>query len=355
MMAIQIKMFIALLLGTVQACYELTCDFGLDSDYCLLSDTYVYVSTCNFDNGVDKKCPLEDIQLYLDETHKSGTLKCNETSSSSSSDVYSNQKTGYPCNENADCKNNKCVDNRCEGKGYKQSCETDTDCQPDMYCKSDYDGNYCITSLKIGDYCDFDNECASGLGCGRGVCKKLLSLDVGELTDQENFCKSRIKNENNLCDAIEIYSNGVKLQSPYPCEIGKTCEYKFANSKDEYDSLPCECDGISDKTGYCGVYVKFTQEYTSALASILNYDTSICSGDDASSVDPDVLYLCQSISLSQYYFYTNWTATAKYWSLFSSHVIDDCASGLGIFTPGWDWNKSAFLYFSSLAVVFYAF
>ncbi|OMJ72205.1 hypothetical protein SteCoe_29411 [Stentor coeruleus] len=348
-------MFFALLLSTVLACFELTCDFGLNSSYCMLSDSMVYVSTCQFDDGVTQTCPLGNIQYYLNEFYKSGTLECKNSTSSTSSTVYSNQKTGYPCNSDKDCKNNKCVDNRCEGRGYKQSCTEDADCQPDMYCKTDYSSKYCITSLKAGDYCDFDNECASGLGCGRGICKKLMSLEVGEKTDLDIFCKSQIKNENGYCDAIEIYSNNVLLQSPYACTIGDICIYQFANTNNSYKSLVCECDGTSSSTGYCGTYVNFTQEYTSALANVLNYDTSLCSGDDASSVDPDILYLCQSISLSQYYYYTNWTATAKYWSLFSSHIIDDCASELGIFTPGWNWNKSAHLFLSGLIMAFYAF
>lgn len=335
--------FIAFL-RLVQACIPITCDLGLNSSLCLLSDYFVYVSSCETQDGVARKCALENIQEYLsDDIHTS--ISCNNVTETDSSS-YKDQNTGYPCVNDEDCKSLKCVDSRCEGKGYKQTCTEDSECQPDMYCKPDYGYSYCITALTKDSYCDFDNECASGLGCSRGKCVKLMSLEVGELTDISVFCKSLIKNSLNYCDALEIYIKDQKLQSPYPCKQSDTCIYRFVNSKLDFNSLPCQCDGYNDEnTGYCGTYVNYTQEYTSALANNLNYDSSICSGDDASSTDPDVLYQCQSISESQYNYYKNWTATALYWSLFNSHAIDDCAEGLGIFSPGWTWNGAEFIAF----------
>lgn len=196
----------------------------------------------------------------------------------------------------------------------------------------------CTKAFTKGDDCDFDNECASGLGCSRGSCVQLFSLSNGKLADKDSFCITQLRNDNNECDSIEVYVNGNLLKNPFQCNIGETCVYKYKGSGDKYDESECRCDGTQNGVGYCSDYVNYDYDIAQDIAQHIEYTSSLCSGDDASSVDVDVLIECESIDLSSYYYIQNATAVFTFWSVYQSGAADGCALDLELFDPAFTFS-----------------
>lgn len=218
-----------------------------------------------------------------------------------------------------------------------------------MYCNPNDKTSYgqCAYAFTKGTDCDFDNQCASGLGCSRGTCKSLFSLNIGDLSDSHIFCETRLMNTQFYCDSIEMYVDGKVLESPFECDLGSTCVYKYKDLGTTFGESSCKCSGGGK--GYCSDYVRYDKDIAANGVEHLKYTSSLCSGNDASTDDPDVLYECGSIEISNYEYYMNWTAVVNNWDIYNSHVIDECALDLGLFDPTWKFSQSLFF-----AVAFYS-
>lgn len=100
----------------------------------------------------------------------------------------------------------------------------------------------------------------------------------------------------------------------------------------------CKCDGTQSGIGYCDDYVAYDYDVAKDIAAHLEYDSSLCSGDDASSDDVEVLIECESLDLNSYYYVQNASAIFKYWSVYQSGAADACALDLALFDPSFTFS-----------------
>ena len=337
------------ILRTVAAlsCLEVQCQLPTTEYECVISSDLVKLTQCSS----SQYCPLDSLDDYLSNS-TSEPVDCEI--SNSSSDCPKDQYTGHYCCKSADCTLGKCEENRCAGYDTGEQCTDDSDCTSEHYCKPNAGNDFgiCTKSLQKGDDCDFDNECASGLGCSRGSCVGLFSLSSGKPSDQNYFCKTQLRNKQNECDSLEVYINNEKILDPFKCQIGDTCTYKYRGSGEQYDEESCMCDGTLSGEGYCGHYVKYDLDHSNDLASAMSYTSSLCSGDDASSSDLNTLYDCQSLSLSDYYKASNITAIFNNWALYQSKVISSCSKEIGLFDPDFKFSASKIMEFSILFIAY---
>ena len=299
-------LFSLLIIPTVLSCIEIACSSS--STACLTVASTISLSVCKSSTS----CEISDITSYLSGSNTT-TIPCTQIETIS---CPLSQPTGRACCQNSNCDTKTCdsSSNTCTGFHLGLSCSEDSECAPNSYCNPNYynDQGTCITSIDLNQDCDYDNQCAAGIGCSRGTCVQFLSLDPGKQVDQPNFCKTNLMNPNHRCDSIVAYVNDALVKNPFSCNIGDVCVYKYKIYGTVYDTAPCECDGTSSTTGFCGKYAIFDLDLAESYASYLRYTTSICSGNDGSSTDIDVLLACQSITLDQFYYLQNWTYATKY-------------------------------------------
>jgi hypothetical protein len=333
-----------LVLAAVAGCVVVECGTQ-PSNYCVTFGNPAVVASCK--NSSDY-CPITKSALYMLNT-SNPTVECVEIPPAQEE----NLRTGFPCSTNSSCVTNKCIQGNCQGYFYREQCLKDSDCSPNMYCKpnSNNDFGTCAIAFTQGQDCDFDNQCATGLGCSRGSCVAMFSLSIGTLTDEAYFCTTFLRNLANRCDAIEVYINNKKLSSPYQCVSGDKCVYKYQYAGTVFDTQSCRCDGTGTNNGYCSHYIRYIQNIAEDGSSNLAYTTGNCAGDDASSYEPDILYACQSIDLTQYAYYLNWTNVATYWNFYQSHVIDSCALSVGLFDPNFVMNTALGIMTGLIAII----
>ena len=333
-------LFFLFLLHYSLSCNLLSCDQSSTTTQCVSASTSISLSACS--SGYS--CPLASLSPYL----YSGTpsnVSCIASQASINPCTQSKVTTGHTCCSNSNCSTNKCVDGQCEGKFLYDLCYEDSDCQTQMYCdpSANSDSGTCQTAFTTGQDCDFDNECASGLGCSRGSCVQLLSLEIGARTDQAVFCITNYMNPSYRCDAVQVFVNNKLLSSPFECSTGDSCVYKYQYSGGTIGTYDCECPGDNSGKGYCGRYAMYDNQIASNGNINLHYLVSNCSGNDASSTDPDTLLECGSITIDIYYYFNNWTGVVSDWTLYNSHAIDTCALGLGLFDPSWSMSRAVYL------------
>jgi hypothetical protein len=160
-----------------------------------------------------------------------------------------------------------------------------------------------------------------------------------------------MRNKDNLCDSIEVFVDDKKITNPFECKIGDTCVYKYKESGEKYEEGPCMCDGTTSGTGYCTKHLFHDYELASQLAGYMTYDSSLCSGDDASSFKVEVLYECNSLTDDEFYKVLNFTAVLNNWPLFQSQIIHDCAKDIGLFDPDFQFEESFWLGASLILIV----
>jgi Dickkopf N-terminal cysteine-rich region len=331
----------------LQACRFVICSNNTSNE-CATTDktsNSIILSACN--SGYE--CPVTSFSSFLNGTVID--LGCFEKKTSST--TPGSLTTGRPCTVSSDCVHNNCLGGICAGYVYKQVCTTDSDCISNMFCQATSTKMVCMNAYKVGVDCDFDNQCASGLGCSRGSCVQLLTLDVGKKTDLRIFCKTNYSNSDEVCDSIDVYVNGTKILSPFKCSMGDICVYKNSYSGTIQDSKNCTCDGTGANTGYCTDYVQYDATISKSMTSKITYLTSKCSGDDASTTDPTTLLLCGSINIDQYYYYKNWTYATTFWSFYISGVADSCSQSLGLYSPGWQISESIYIVITLITTILY--
>jgi hypothetical protein len=159
----------------------------------------------------------------------------------------------------------------------------------------------------------------------------MFSLDPGEKSDNSKACVSNFAYQG-ICENIQIYQGEKKMQAPYECEIGTNCVYKLTESSGVYKTSPCVCGGSKNDTGYCSEYVRYTKDANQMLTE-MKYSSSECSGDSAHTLDADILYMCNSITFSEYKKYKKFMGQLLYSSLFSDESLHHCAAGAGLYEP----------------------
>ena len=186
--------------------------------------------------------------------------------------------------------------------------------------------------------CQRDNMCPIGYGCNNTVCIQFYTLKIGEYAQNHNFCITNYTYKGK-CDAVVAYIGTTKAPSSLVCNINDTCMYYTVNDNILIQQAPCMCSGIKgSKTGYCGLYANVS-EIVEQFYKALVYSDSICSGNFSHSTNPDILYVCGSITLKQYNYGQIMLNRYTYYNLFMSGAIDHCARPLGLFDPWYDSTK----------------
>ena len=317
---------------------------------CLSISTSILLETC-----IDGYyCAITDLDGYIQGTNTT-TVSC-EANRIDNVCNHTSVTTGHTCCDNSNCVTGFCYSGMCVGYDESHQCYTDSDCSANMYCNPNPNNNWgqCEAAFTLGQNCDFDNECASGLGCSRGSCVGLGSLDIGVKTDEAVFCKTLFASSKYYCDSIDVYVNGKKILSPFACNSGDTCIYKLSYDGSIYANSTCHCDGSQDGVGFCDEYAQYDKNVAEYATSQIVYTVSNCSGDNASTLDPLILYECGSIDITQYYYYANFTQVVKNWALYNSHVIDSCALSLGVFDPNFQISKGLRFIFTGILTAIYS-
>ena len=107
------------------------------------------------------------------------------------------------------------------------------------------------------------------------------------------------------------------------------------------------CSGTGDDAGFCAIIPGLSEV---DLTQRIVYTTSNCSGFLSHSIDPDVLYSCESIALFDHLFYSQVAQQRTFWPLFQSKVLISCASDMNLFNP-YDYgivSQAAFLIICSV-------
>lgn len=264
-------------------------------------------------------------------------------------EVYSctgnfNLTQGRRCCSDNDCRSSVCANGVCTGV---LPCVDDDDCGQNTYCS----GGDCVPSLDDGSSCERDGECIAGSGCNYGTCVKLLSLDDGEPADNEKFCMANYT-FNSVCESILMYVNRTLQPNPFECFTTKDyCNYTRAFSNTSLSLEPCICAGKQNTLGYCSRYVIYEKDYAQQMLSYLDYSKSNCGGQYSSTIDPDILLECGSISLKSYLDYKKAFARGRFWNLEQNGLLEECGFIMDIFDPNATFGQ--FLYFNLAILLFF--
>lgn len=255
--------------------------------------------------------------------------------------------TGKSCCSNSNCISGTCTGSICEGLARGANCTVDEACKPGDYCSLSEQtditsgGNVtnttivsidktCSASLSSGDDCTTDNQCPIGYGCNNLTCDKLFSKDLGSSVSNKMFCQSDFS-RNGVCDAMDIYSNNVKLATPFRCDIREKCTYNYASDNTTAATDWCQCGGTANATeGFCGSF-GYVHGVWDEIFPKLQYTDSDCSGLSAHTDNFTELFNCSSLNSDDRSYYTAMQDQALYWTLYQSGAIDECSTQLGLF------------------------
>lgn len=315
---------------TTENCKTIQCGTGITSDYCIevLGDT-VSVYGCKAGYMCDysilgKVGAWQNVsctQSY-NLVNKCGVL------------YEEKQLTGMPCCENSDCYSNNCDSNACNGYNEGEECENSEECGSDLWCNK----KKCSQVKNVNGECSEEEQCEAGTTCSNDKCVKMFSLEIGSKATSAKACMSNFIHDD-VCENIEIYSGSRKLEKPYICTMGDSCTYKLAHSGDVYITNKCVCSGVNETTGYCGEFAKYTSD-ANVMWSETQYSKSKCAGNLAHSINPQVLYACESIGYTQFMKLTRYYGQIAYFNVFTSEVLKFCGMELQIFDPSYEFKPA---------------
>lgn len=337
-------------------CYSFSCEnliLNSTKEFCVEVNT-------NTSEIVFRGCNIKsylacDYFFYYDKPEQEWqNITCGEAKEETSDcATIATRYTGESCCYDENCISGICLDNFCQGKLSGSSCFSTKECKPDNYCSED---KICQKLMKYEDSCTKDEECPIGGGCDNEICRELFSLISGNVTSNEKFCQSNFTVDGK-CDILTVKISGSDylLYTPFMCSEGDTCEYYLSNGT-LYDETPCKCAGYNNlPEGFCGDYLLYVTSVMDVVISEIKYSTSDCAGNKTHSDQPLDLLKCNSISIEKYTYWRNIYYQSKYWNLFVTGSLDNCASDFNLWDPYYtyrDYAFSLFLYFSgSLALL----
>ena len=214
-------------------------------------------------------------------------------------------KTGKKCNYNAECYTGFCSNGKCSTS---DTCNYHKDpiCGPSKYC-AQVDGKYkCTAFTEENKACTDDDECAPGYNCfgtSSKTCKKVFSLDLGETTSDDEFCKSLTEYNNKCIEVVKVASDcsltykdkdggdeKTLKASDYPDLVkgtnddgSKKCKFEVIN-KDLLNNLLKRFNKIKlnkilekENCGY-GVDALCDEKFAELFAVLENYDVLLARG-----------------------------------------------------------------------------
>ena len=133
------------------------------------------------------------------------------------------------------------------------------------------------------------------------------------------------------------------------------CAYILSNGT-VYASVDCMCAGYNNlPEGFCGLYLEFVVGVMTPVYKALQYSTSNCAGNSSHTEQPSIMMQCQAISSAQYEFYWNIYNQTKYWNIYVTGSLDECAYSFGLWDPFYSYSDFGFagVLAATLAVFIY--
>lgn len=238
---------------------------------------------------------------------------------------------GRRCCSDTDCVTGSCINLVCTGPS---TCVNDEDCSSGSYCSGG-----CVPSGISGASCTRDAMCKAGYGCNLNSCTKLLSLGDGEEAEKDKFCVSNYTYKG-ICESVLVYVNRTLIPEPYECFVTKDyCNYTLTISNHSIAYERCICAGKNNTLGYCSRYVVLTYDYAKKMHSYLDFDKSNCGGQYKSTINPDILLECGSISKKDFLNYKKTWSRGRFWNLEQNGLLEECGFIMDIFDPNAEYSS----------------
>lgn len=242
----------ALLLASASAdvCYRYICaeaDMPWKDFVCIsyINETF-YLKPC--DNKFYSYCP---------QINSPGNSTCQLFNNTSG---YQLSWPGESCVTDLNCAHGICQEDMCMGASFNQTCESDEDCNPGLYCGDD---DICQFQYQIGESgCSRDYECVNNAGCNltstdSGICLPYLSLNT---YDAVAPCSNTV---NNLCSSGRCASNDTEnfyciypksVEMPKICSANSDCQSSVDPILNVTVQSTCSCSYSDTGYAYCGLF-----------------------------------------------------------------------------------------------------
>lgn len=178
------------------------------------------------DMGQESYCTIRDFIEYLLPGER-----CNVTRDCTSGN----------CTERNSCKKGTKCDKSsklCRGRGERDFCSSDNDCNEELYCG---ERGICIPTITAGKGCNEEKKCESNSFCYKGNCTVFGSLEIGTPATVVAACRTYFIHEGKC--AI-----GPKRKGDHICPHTNVCTYTLAG---EDKTEPCVCARNKEGSKFC--------------------------------------------------------------------------------------------------------
>ena len=203
---------------------------------------------------------------------------------------------GEPCYKNSDCLHLNCKDHKCQGRQKGNSCYSDSECSPGLYCQES--SGLCQRQIPTGEKgCSRNEACANSAYCNftgspsNSFCVQAMSVFPGHRVAQCNanfsaMCQNLLckeDTEGGVC-AGKVWSS---KSLPVVCNRDEDCVSvadAFLNSKFQGT---CECGYNAEALAYCELfpgdepYIKFLDSYKKWFSS---HEIKLCNSARARGI-----------------------------------------------------------------------
>jgi len=211
---------------------------------------------------------------YCPQINSPGNSTCQLANNTSSDLAW----PGESCVSDDNCAHGICQEKMCMGASYNQTCDSDEDCNPGLFCG---DEGICLFQYQTGQTgCTRDYECQNSAGCNMtssstGVCLSYLSLDS---YDAVAPCSSSY---NDLCSSGRCASNDTvnyycttphSVEQPKICALNSDCQSNVDPVLNVTVESICQCAYSYKGYAYCGLFSgdEQVEEYRTYLAKWYN-------------------------------------------------------------------------------------
>lgn len=203
--------------GVDKSCDKLYCSYEVSKDgeatyKCLPGSSANTKILCPESSLKDNPCKLPEKSCVLDEVSKSA--KCLPGSSAG----------GAACEDDTQCLEKRCSDDKCLLGGFGKKCGGDSECKKKI-CKGDDNGIFTCSLNPTGEQgfsCEKDTDCQFHLGCSEesGMCEYIpgIGLNSCRLGDKCSFYKACSKKGGNARCLLK------RGDAPDECDIDSDCK-----------------------------------------------------------------------------------------------------------------------------------
>ena len=157
--------------------------------------------------------------------------------------------TGKKCSVGNECQSGICEGEKCSLRAEGSLCETDSNCEPNLFCDDSRATPKCSPYIDEDKKCKIIDEynakpCKAGYICANGKCIQQFSLNNGNITDNKFACKSNFMYKGKCAEVVSVSQ----------CIKGQVCSVKLTVSKESDTELKAkDCDDNED-TNDCAYY-----------------------------------------------------------------------------------------------------